>query len=150
MHPKSHSKAFAERFKYNVISSSLLSTSLQSTQRRTFHSQFPGRLSLTSETSSVYPIGPPALSHTLLDSFTDSHWPLTLVCMAVVALITDNFILAALIATSTVLLFHLSRAEKSVKPQTMSLVSILPRDYLQLLKWGFNPLYSHWRHLMSS
>ena len=96
-------------------------------QRRTFHSQFPGRLSLASETSSVYPTGAPVLSSTLLDSFTDSHWPLTLVCMAVVALITDNFVLAALIATFTILLFHLSKAEKSVKPQTMSLVSVPPR-----------------------
>ena len=47
--------------------------------------------------------------------------------MALVALITDNFVLAALIATSTVLLFHLSKAEKGVKPQTMSLVSVSPR-----------------------
>ncbi|KAF9648652.1 hypothetical protein BDM02DRAFT_3143929 [Thelephora ganbajun] len=121
LHPKFHSEVFAERFKYNVISSSLLSTSLQSTQRRMFHSQFPGRLSLTSETSSVDPTDPPAPSPTLFDSFTDSHWPLTLICMALVALIADNFVLAALIATSTVLLFHLSKAEKNVKPQTMSL-----------------------------
>jgi hypothetical protein len=47
--------------------------------------------------------------------------------MAVVAIIADNFILAGLIATSTVLLFHLSKAEKNVKPQTMSLVSVSPR-----------------------
>lgn len=82
---------------------------------------------MTSETSSVYPAGPPALSPTLLDSFTDSHWPLTLFCMLVVALIAENLVLAALIATSTVLLFHLSKAEKHVKPQTMSLVSVSPR-----------------------
>lgn len=44
--------------------------------------------------------------------------------MAVVALVTDNFVLAALIATTTVLLFHLSKAEKNNKPQTMSLVSV--------------------------
>lgn len=92
-----------------------------------FHSQLPGRLSLTSEASSVYPAGPPPPSSTILDSFTDSHWPLTLVCMAFVALIAENFVLTALIATSTVLLFHLSKAEKNVKPQTMSLVSVLPR-----------------------
>jgi len=47
--------------------------------------------------------------------------------MAVVALIADNFVLAAIIAISTVLLFHLSKAEKNVKPQTMSLVSVSPR-----------------------
>ena len=44
--------------------------------------------------------------------------------MAFVALIADNIVLAALIATSTVLLFHLSKAEKNVKPQTMTLVSV--------------------------
>ncbi|KAF9784976.1 hypothetical protein BJ322DRAFT_1108451 [Thelephora terrestris] len=120
LRPKSHSKAFAERFKYNVISSPLLSASLQSTQRPTFHSQFPGRLSLTSETSSVYPTDPPHPS-THPDSFADSHWPLTLTCMTVVALIADNLILAALITSLTILLFHLSKSEKNVRPQTMSL-----------------------------
>lgn len=121
LHPKSYSKVFAERFKYNVISSSLLSTSLQSTQRPTFHTQFPGRLSLSSETSCAYPTDPSPPSPTHPDSFADSHWPLTLICMTFVALIADNFILAALITTSTILLFHLSKAEKNVRPQTMSL-----------------------------
>lgn len=130
LHPRSHSKAFAERFNYNVISSSLLSTSVQSTQRRMFNTRLPGRLSLTSETSSVYPASSLSLSSTLLDSFTDSHWPLTLVCMAIVALIADNPALAALIAASTVLLFHLSKAEKNVKPQTISLVSVFHRARL--------------------
>jgi len=46
--------------------------------------------------------------------------------MAVVALIADNFALAALIAILTVLLFHLSKAEKNVKPQTMTIVSVSP------------------------
>ena len=93
-----------------------------------FHSRLPGRLSLSSEISSVGPAGPTPLPSTLLDSFTDSHWPLTLVCMAVVALIADNLVLATLIAISTVLLFHLSKAEKGAKPQTMSLVSVSPTE----------------------
>ena len=57
--------------------------------------------------------------------------------MTVVALITDNFVLAALISTSTVLLFHLSKAEKNVKPQTMSLVSVLPRVTTPISKTGY-------------
>ena len=46
--------------------------------------------------------------------------------MAAVALIAGSFVLAALITTSTVLLFHLSKAEKNAKPQTITLVSVSP------------------------
>jgi hypothetical protein len=67
--------------------------------------------------------------------------------MTIVALIGDNFILAALITASNILLFHLSKAEKSVRPQTMSLVSASPRA---TLKRGIDSSCSHWMRSMSS
>lgn len=119
-HTDRHTNAFAERFKYNVISSSLLSSEVATTQfthHRSSSPHIPGRLASSHHTSTIDP--EPSHSSPIFDSFTDSHWPATLSCMAALAFVTGNFVLFALLSSTTLVFFHISRIDKSVRPEVV-------------------------------
>ncbi|OCH89779.1 hypothetical protein OBBRIDRAFT_793930 [Obba rivulosa] len=98
---------FAERLKYDVISSSLLSTSISSqasATRRSFSPDLPGRLDSTSSECSVSPSEPnpregrhPEHSPPSSDVLGDYFWPVTLVSSGVVLVSSGWYLFAILL-----------------------------------------------------
>ncbi|KAG9313235.1 hypothetical protein JVU11DRAFT_6697 [Chiua virens] len=120
-------KAFAERFKYGVISSSLLSPTFPATpmesHRRSLSPPLPGKLSVGhSRTASVAEstvTDTPSLS--MPPEFETPLWPLTLsFTIAVVALSARFYFFAFLLAAATMYYIYIHRRDIHPKPDVMT------------------------------
>lgn len=101
---------FAERFKYDVISSSLLSTSLSGTPRR---GAIPGRLpdeaSDSPTSSSPEAQGKPSR----FGQLDNTQWPPALVSFAIVALSAEYYFVALFLLTAALVVYQLAKSQAS-------------------------------------
>ncbi|KAF8555850.1 hypothetical protein OG21DRAFT_1495985 [Imleria badia] len=121
-------QAFAERFKYGVISSSLLSpalpaTSMAESHRRGLPTSLPGRFSNSHSRT------PSAAESTMTDNLSLSMppepetpvWPITLVfTVAVAALSARFYFFALLLLAATLYYMHARRLDIQSKPDVMT------------------------------
>lgn len=136
-------QAFAERFKYGVISSSLLSPAFTSTpmaesHRRCLSPSLPGKLPKSHSRT------PSAAESTMTDNLSFSMppepetpaWPLTLSFTIVVAALSARFYLFAfLLLAGTLYYMHVHRPDIHSKPDVMVPVSHLS---LHVMDWFAN------------
>lgn len=134
-------RAFAERFKYGVISSSLLSPALPATpmvesHRRGVSQSLPGRL------SNGHSRTPSAAESTITDNLSLSMppepetpiWPLTLAfTVAIAALSARFYFFALLLLAATLYYMHLHRRDIQSKSDVMTPVSHAFLSYAGLL-----------------
>lgn len=120
--------AFAERFKYGVISSSLLSPGFASTpvphpHRRSFSPHIPGRLSSnhSRSTSGADSIATSQISLTIPPESEPHVWPVTLsITLSVAALSARFYALFVLLLVSTLYYMHVHRSELHSKPDIIT------------------------------
>lgn len=130
-------QAFAERFKYGVISSSLLSpafpgTPMPESYRRGLSPSLPGKL------SSCHSRTPSAAESTISDNLSLSMppepetpvWPITLSFTVVVAALSARFFFFSLLLLAATLYYiHVYRLDIHSKPDVMTPVSHLSLSY---------------------
>lgn len=120
--------AFAERFKYGVISSSLLSPGFASTpvphpHRRSFSPHIPGRLSSnhSRSTSGADSIATSQISLTIPPESEPHVWPVTLsITLSVAALSARFYALFVLLLVSTLYYMHVHHSELHSKPDIIT------------------------------
>ncbi|KAG2364679.1 hypothetical protein BDR07DRAFT_1401108 [Suillus spraguei] len=121
-------QAFAERFKYGVITSSLLSpgfasTPVPHTHRRSFSPQFPGRLSSnhSRNTSGAESIATGQISLTIPAEPEPPVWPITFsIILAVAALSARFYTLFVLLLVSALYYMHVHRLDLHSKPDIIT------------------------------
>ncbi|OJA16354.1 hypothetical protein AZE42_07815 [Rhizopogon vesiculosus] len=121
-------QAFAERFKYAIISSSLLSPSFASTpaphpHRRSFSPSFPGRLASNhSRSNSLTESSATDQISLTIPTEPETHvWPLTLsVTLAAAALSARFYSLFILLLASTLYYMHIHRWDIHSKPDIIT------------------------------
>lgn len=125
-------QAFAERFKYGIISSSLLSPGFVSTpgphsHRRSVSPPFPGRLvSNHSRSNSLAESSATDQPSLTIPTEPETHvWPLTLsVTLAAAALSARFYSLFVLLLVSTLYYMHVHRWDIHSKPDIITPVSL--------------------------
>lgn len=125
---------FAERFKYDVISSSLLSTSISSqasATRRSFSPDLPGKLDSNSTERSASPSEVNHLSDQQPDQTSpssdllgDYFWPFTLTSSAVVFLSSGWYLFAMLLFASASYSWHCHK-QNNEKADALTTVSFM-------------------------
>ena len=141
-------QAFAERFKYAVISSSLLSPAFAATPMMDSHRQgmsppLPGRL------PNGHSRTPSAAESMLTDTFSLSMptepetpmWPFTLSLTVLVAALSARFYFFALLLLASILYYiHVHRLDSHSKPDVITPVSRafpVSRIALLIMRWNF-------------
>jgi len=127
-------QAFAERFKYGIISSSLLSAGFSSTpapppHRRSFSPMIPGRLSSNHSRNTSVTEGSSTDQFSLtIPTEPETHvWPLTLsITLSVAALSAQFYALFVLLLLSTLYYMHVHRWDIHSKPDIITPVSFSP------------------------
>lgn len=120
--------AFAERFKYGVISSSLLSPGFASTpvphpHRRSFSPHIPGRLASnhSRSTSGADSIATSQISLTIPPESEPHVWPVTLsITLSVAALSARFYALFVLLLVSALYYMHVHRSDLHSKPDIIT------------------------------
>lgn len=116
---------FAERFKYDVISSSLLSSALSGTPR---HGSIPDRLPEDSSDHSRAPSHPdqaePSSSQSRFGQLDSMQFPTALVSVAIVALSAEYYFVTLFLLT-VALVFHQLAKSQASRADAMNLVSDL-------------------------
>ncbi|KAG1874458.1 hypothetical protein F4604DRAFT_1764858 [Suillus subluteus] len=121
-------QAFAERFKYGVITSSLLSPGFATTpvphpHRRSFSPQIPGRLASnhSRSTSGAESTATGQISLTIPAEPEPHVWPVTLsITLAVAALSARFYTLFVLLLVSTLYYMHVHRLDLHSKPDIIT------------------------------
>ena len=105
---QSPENAFAERFKYDVISSSLLSSAIAATPttRRTFGSDLPGKLDDASDSTSSDGDKSPAAT----SSLPEFQVPAALVAVAAIALAAEYYFVAIFLMLAATYSWHSVKA----------------------------------------
>ncbi|PCH36444.1 hypothetical protein WOLCODRAFT_140424 [Wolfiporia cocos MD-104 SS10] len=116
--------AFAERFKYDVISSSLLSTSLAapvSSTRRSFSSNLPDEPVAGKPEHDDDPLLRTADDYgfRVSSAFAELHWPVVMVSVAVVALAVELYFVAIFLFGGATYIWHASKVDRG-KASAMS------------------------------
>lgn len=132
-------QAFAERFKYGVITSSLLSPGFATTpvphpHRRSFSPHIPGRLASnhSRSTSGAESTATDQISLTIPAEPEPHVWPVTLfITLAVAALSARFYALFVLLLVSTLYYMHVHRLDLHSKPDIITPVSIPIAIYTQ-------------------
>lgn len=143
-------QAFAERFKYGVISSSLLSPGFASTpvphpHRRSFSPHIPGRLASnhSRSTSGADSIATSQISLTIPPESEPHVWPVTLsITLSVAALSARFYALFVLLLVSTLYYMHIHRSDLHSKPDIITPVSLAIAIYRS---WTYHPFFSLWK-----
>lgn len=125
-------QAFAERFKYGIISSSLLSPGFASTpdphqHRRSFSPTLPGKLASNhSRSTSVAESSATDQISLIIPTEPETHvWPLTLsITLAAAALSARFYALFVLLLISTLYYMHVHRWDIHSKPDIITPVSL--------------------------
>jgi len=142
-------QAFAERFKYGVITSSLLSPGFATTpvphpHRRSFSPHIPGRLASnhSRSTSGGESTATGQISLTI-PAEPESHvWPVTLsITLAVAALSARFYALFVLLLVSTLYYMHVHRLDLHSKPDIITPVSLAITIYRQCTYRSFCSLW---------
>ncbi|KAG2143810.1 uncharacterized protein EDB93DRAFT_1228665 [Suillus bovinus] len=121
-------RAFAERFKYGVITSSLLSPGFATTpvphpHRRSFSPQIPGRLSSnhSRNTSGAESTATEQISLTVPAEPAPHVWPITLsITLAVAALSAQFYAFFVLLLVSTLYYMHVHQLDLHSKPDIIT------------------------------
>jgi hypothetical protein len=133
-HVSSHASPFVERFKYNVISSSLLSSSLSAPHHGRQSPFIPGRLSPTHRSAESTDV--PIAKHSASSAFSQAHptsashpehdWVPTLAFGAFVAILTAGYYVLAIFwfAGAYYYYTYISHVDSQSKPSMLS-VSML-------------------------
>lgn len=152
-HMSRRTHAFAERFKYGVISSSLLSPAFATTPiphpyRRSLSPSIPGKL------ASNHSRTPSAAESTLTDNVSLSiptepetpFWPITLsFTIAVAALSARFYFLTLLLLVGTLYYMHVHRLDIHSKPDVMIPVSASPFKRVPETSFTDVSVLSHWK-----
>lgn len=124
-------RAFAERFKYGVITSSLLSPGFASTpvphpHRRSFSPQIPGRLASNHSRSTSGADSTTSQISLTIPTEPEPHvWPITLsITLSVAALSARFYALFVLLLISTLYYMHVHRSDLHSKPDIITPVSL--------------------------
>ena len=121
---QSSESAFAERFKYDVISSSLLSSAIAATPttRRTFGSDLPGKLDDAGDGSSSDEDQPHTA--TPLSPLSEFQVPIALVAVAAVALAAEYYFVAMFLMLAATYSWHSVKAsaERATTTENVRLV----------------------------
>ncbi|KAI0940824.1 hypothetical protein AcV7_003100 [Taiwanofungus camphoratus] len=123
---------FAERFKYDVISSSLLSVSIAAppcATRRTFYPELPGR----PDDESNQPVPPGSIANSNRDlsctqtafAFTGLQWPIFWVSLTVIALAAEYYFLSIFLLGGAVSNWHALKTNREKASATTSTLHAL-------------------------
>lgn len=131
-HTSKRTQAFSERFKYGVISSTLLSPAFASTpvphlHRRSFSPSIPGKLGGHSRTTSLAEssIATDTLSLTIPAEPETPLWPVTLsFSFSIAALSARFYSLSLLSLAGTLYYMHVHRFDLHTKPDVMTPVCV--------------------------
>lgn len=117
---QSSENAFAERFKYDLISSSLLSSAIAPTPtiRRTFGADLPGKLDDASDAGSSD--GDKSQTLTSPSPLSEFQVPVPLVAVAAVALAAEYYFVAIFLMLAATYSWHSSKASAEKATTTAS------------------------------
>ena len=142
---QSSENAFAERFKYDVISSSLLSSAIAATPttRRTFGSDVPGKLDDSSDEGSSDEDNSQIATSSPLSEF---QVPIALVAAAAIALAAEYYFVAIFLMLAATYSWHsvkagAERATTTASVRPASAFILLVRSLLRADSGGSQPAY---------